>query len=138
MLCLFQDAAAIYEPQQSAKHETDKREGYVISHTDFPEEYTPNIDSSLSIKGLEPLQLVWVRFIHFDLYLGCYNDYLEITGLQGDMKTFCLPEEPGLDEWLALTVSQTSLTFRFKTNSYGYSVKTGFLLQYSGELTPKC
>lgn len=134
MFILILDATAIYNTQQNSEHQTEDREGYVISHTEFPQDYTPNIDSSLSINDLHPLQLVWIRFVYFDLYTGCSRDYLEITGLQDDNMKFCSSSKaPVLDTWYALTVSQSSLTTRFKTNSNEDSVKTGFFFQYVGE-----
>lgn len=47
----------------------------------------------------------------------------------------CTSSAPVLYNWIGLTVSQTSLTFRFKTFTGNYYVDTGFLLQYTGELT---
>ena len=48
------DTLAVYNSHQHSAHQsTASRQGHAVSHSDFPDDYTANIDSSLTITGLQ-------------------------------------------------------------------------------------
>ena len=133
------DALAVHNPQATSPQETYDKQGYILSHRGYPENYTTSINSSLIISGLQPQQIVRVKFMEFELYFrsrypGCDYDYLHITGSGG--RTFCSDPtyQPDIDEWYEFTAADSQLKFQFITNEYSTTAK-GFYLQYEGKST---
>ena len=133
-------ALAIHDPQSSPSQETHEKQGYLLSHRDFPNDYTASINSTLIIAGLQPQQIVRVKFLEFQLYSryrypGCGYDYLQITGSGG--RTFCSDSapkyQPNTGQWYEFTATDSQLKFQFVTNSNQNSIDKGFYLQYKGE-----
>ena len=122
----------------TSQQETYEKQGYIISHRDLPQDYTAYINSSLIITGLQPRQLVQIKFLEFQLYFtssypGCDYDYFQITGSGG--RTFCSDPQyqPVIDEWYKFTATDSRLNLKFVTNYNDRSTDKGFLLQYEGE-----
>ena len=130
----------MYDSRQlSANQSTTSRQGYVVSHSDFPDDYTANIDSSLTITGLQPKQIVQIKFLSFNLYYNsrypdCNYDFLEIHGATEGIITFCSnPDyQPPLDEWYSIPTDEYTITFRFHTNYDDSTVRAGFYFQFKG------
>ena len=121
---------------------TYKNHGYIISHIYYPNNYTANINSSLIISGLQPQQIVLVKFLEFQIFYnpsfpGCYYDFLQITGSGG--QTFCSDpqHQPVIDVWYYFTATDSQLKLKFITNQYQSTAK-GFYLQYKGEIVNHC
>ena len=136
VLSFISGALAVNDPQATLPQVTHKKEGYIISHRDLPDDYTANIDSTLIISGLLPQQIVLVKFLEFQIYFlsrfpGCNNDFLQITGSGG--QTFCSDPrfQPVIDEWYNFTATDSQLKFKFVTNENPTTSK-GFVLQYKG------
>ena len=141
-LFCISDALAVHDPQVTSPQETHKKQGYISSHRDFPDDYTTSINSSHIISGLLPRQIVRVKFLEFQLFYnpsfrGCYYDFLQITGSGG--QTFCSDPQyhPVIDEWYYFTATDSQLKLKFITNQYQSTAK-GFYLQYKGEIVNHC
>ena len=131
-------ALAVHNPQATSPQQTFDKQGFIISHRDYPDDYTASITSSLIISGLQPQQIVRVKFLEFQIYYspsypGCDDDYLQITGSGG--QTFCSDpqHQPVIDEWYNFTATDSPLEFTFVTNGNRRSTDKGFYLQYKGE-----
>ena len=141
---LLSDAVAVYNSNlQNSNQNINNSQGYVVSHSDFPDDYTANIDSSLTITGLQPEQIVQIKFLLFDLYYNseypeCVYDYLEIHGSTEGVITYCSNPvyQPPIDEWYNITVggNTSTIAFRFKTNDNRSTVKEGFYFIYKGKV----
>ena len=117
---------------------TEQRQGYVISHDDFPNSYPDGINASLTITGLQRGQMVEVKYITFDLYYRknhyqCY-DYLRITGsTNGSIKYCSHPgHKPMQDLWYGYEVQNTALAFHFFSTTAPGTVDRGFYFYYKG------
>ena len=129
-------ALAVHDPHATLPQEKYEKQGFIISHRDFPKDYTANISSSLIISGLHPQQIVRVKFLFFQIYYlsiypVCDFDYLLIT-VRGGL-TFCSDPQyqPDIDVWYNFTAADSQLKFQFVTNGNPTTAK-GFYLQYEG------
>ena len=137
---MLSDAVAVYNSNlQNSNQNINNSQGYVVSHSDFPDDYTANIDSSLTITGLQPEQIVQIKFLLFDLYYNpeypeCDYDFLEIHGSTEGVITFCSdPDyEPPIDEWYNITTNASTITLRLHTNYADSTVGEGFYFQFKG------
>ena len=119
-------------------NQVGERHGYVISHADFPQNYTANINSYLIIKDLQPGKIVQIKFLLFDLYYhseyhSCNDDYLKIITSVNDGIRYCSDpaHEPALQKWHNFTVSGSTMALHFKTN-HNPTVGKGFYFEYRG------
>ena len=126
-------ALAIHDPRTTSPQITYDKQGYIISHRDYPNDYPPDIDSTLIISGLQPQQFVRVKFLLFEIYPGCSYDFLRITGSGGWM--FCGDRQykPHIDAWYEFKATDSQLNFQFVTNRNQDSIDRGFYLQYKGQ-----
>ena len=115
--------------------------GYIISHNNYGNRnYYKNTDSSLTINGLSKGQEIVINFSGFDMYyigtyLGCDEDYLQISGMQSGSRKYCSDPvySPSLNRNIRLTSRSDRMKFRFVTNSNGLSRVEGFRMRYQGE-----
>ena len=115
--------------------------GYIYSHNNYgSRNYYRNIDSSATLVGLAPNQVVTIRFTGFEMYYiwtypGCDEDYLQISGMQSGSRKYCSDPvySPSLNRNIRLTSRSDRMKFRFVTNSNGLSRVEGFRMRYQGE-----
>ena len=116
--------------------------GYIYSHNNYgSRNYYRNIDSSATLVGLAPNQVVTIRFTGFEMYYirtypGCNEDYLQISGMQSGSRKYCSDPaySPSLNTNIKLTAASDRIKFRFVTNWNGASRRQGFRLRYQGKL----
>lgn len=140
---LVYTVAAVMYPDQSFHGDLALDEGYIVSHAGYvQEQYSRDVECSLTLRGLSNGQQVALMFVSFDMYYissfpGCNHDYLEVTDLADEddgTRRFCSDPRyrPALDTVFYVTARSDSITFFFRTNNYN-SLGDGFLFKYSGK-----